>query len=292
MTMGVQALGKGHVVEIDLDRYYTEIALKQKLLNADAAYYFQALPHTEPLQWDVLLYLLPHLAACYPQHFSLSCQAEHWSWRNSLLQEHTIFQPGISSSLPLPPLDWLGRQIQEDLLLLDGRSDSRIPLVAGQLCFPNSWCLEEKLGQSFLHIHTPVPLFAEHIGRSSQLLLERLKIGRAVWRLNWAFRTIDRLDITPRATQEILQSYRALTRENIGEKCFLRVERQTLSRLPHTGAILFTVHTYQQSVAELVHNKVYTRLMTNVLGSTPSEVLDYKGITPFAQLLLDYLQAQ
>ncbi|GER89579.1 hypothetical protein KDW_37410 [Dictyobacter vulcani] len=290
MTMGTRALGKGFVIEVDPACYHAEITLKQRLLNDDTSYYFQALPHTEPLQWDTLTYLLPHLAACYPQHFSLTMQTEHWIWHNHLLQECVTFQPGVHASLPLSPLDWLGRQLQEDLLLLDGSVDGGIPLVAGQLCFPNSWCLEEKLGQSFLHIHDPVALFAEQLGRSSQLLLERLKVGRPVWRLNWAFRTIDRLDITPRTAHEIQQSYQTLTPETIGERCLLRVERQTLSRLPTTGAILFTVHTYQESVAELTHNVKHARRMASVLRSTPAEVLAYKGIAPFADLLLDYLQ--
>jgi len=37
------------------------------------------------------------------------------------LGETTTFTPGDAATLPLAPLDWVGRQVQEDLLVLDGR---------------------------------------------------------------------------------------------------------------------------------------------------------------------------
>ncbi|WP_218031050.1 heme-dependent oxidative N-demethylase family protein [Dictyobacter aurantiacus] len=290
MSMGVRALGAGDVIEIDPDHYHAEIALKQRLLTEDAAYYFQALPRTESAQWEVLELLLPQLAARYPQWFTLKVEQGRWHWHNRLLNEYTEFRPGTLADLPLLPLHWLGRQLQEDLLVLDGNMETGFPLVAGLLCFPNSWCLQEKLGQSFLAIHGPVPSFERQLGRSSLLLLQRLKAGRPVWRLNWAFRSTPRLDITPRAADEVQRSYTNLSEDTIGEQCWLRVERQTLTRLPEMGAILFTVHTYQTSVAEIVVDPVAARKMERVLTTTPPEMRAYKGISPFIESLLGYLQ--
>ncbi|WP_338248215.1 heme-dependent oxidative N-demethylase family protein [Dictyobacter halimunensis] len=290
MSMGVQALGAGNVIEIDPDHYAAEIALKHRLLREDTPYYFQALPRTEAAQWEVLELLLPQLAARYPQWFTLKVEQGRWHWHNQLLNEETEFRPGMLADLRLSPLHWLGRQLQEDLLVLDGNMETGFPLVAGLLCFPNSWCLEEKLGQSFLAIHEPVPSFARHLGRSSQLLLQRLKAGRPVWRLNWAFRSTPRLDITPRAAGEVLRSYANLSEDTVGERCWLRVERQTLTRLPETEAILFTVHTYQAPVAEIVVDPVAARKVERVLTTTPPEMLAYKGVSPFIEPLLAYLQ--
>ncbi|GCE23420.1 heme-dependent oxidative N-demethylase family protein [Dictyobacter kobayashii] len=289
MAMGVQALGAGCLIEIDTDHYQAEMALKHQLLADDPVYYAQALPRTEELQWEVLELLLPHMADSYPQWFTLRIEQDGWHWHNHLLDEYQEFHPGNGGSLPQAPLEWLGRQVQEDLLLLDGSATAGFPLVAGLLCFPNSWCLDEKLGQSFLAIHDPVPLFAEQIGRSSHLLLQRLKAGRSVWRLNWAFRSTARLDITPRATHEVQQSYAGLTPTTIGEQCFLRVERQTLTRLPRTGGILFTVHTYQTPIAEVAADPMAAHRMARVLATTPAEMLAYKGLTPFVEPLLTYL---
>ena len=38
----------------------------------------------------------------------------------------------------------------------------------------------------------------------------------------------------------------AVTAENAGQRLHLRVERQTLSRLPRTGAVLFTIRTHMK----------------------------------------------
>src|SRR6266567_3575328 len=60
-----------------------------------------------------------------------------WVWRNRLLDNETHFVLGEHDSLPLPPLDWVGRQVQEDLLILRGTTEDGMSLVAGHLCFPN-----------------------------------------------------------------------------------------------------------------------------------------------------------
>jgi hypothetical protein len=167
-----------------------------------------------------------------------------------------------------------------------------MPLVAGQLCFPNAWCLDDKMGKTFLGIHDNVPLFMEYMGRSSSLLLERLKIGRPVWRVNWSIKATARLNQIPRFSCEEQQAYQYFTVENIGEQCFLRIERQTLSRLSRTGAILFTIHTYQTSIAEILRNVEQARRMAGVIRTTPKEMLVYKSIEPYVDVLLSYIESR
>ena len=298
MTMGVQALGNHPLIEIDLDHYSAELALKKELLSSHYTDYFRAARGSEQMQEEVLEMLLPILARDYPQHFSLVREGDRWHWQNTLLGSEETLQLGTNFSLPLPPLDWLGRQVQEDLLILDGAED--MPLLAGQLCFPNSWSLEDKMGKPFLAIHHEVPLFAERIGRSSNLLLERLKPGRAVWRVNWSIKSSPQLNHLVRLSQQTQYSSDKLptasapdlTPENIGERCYLRIERQTLSRLSRTHSILFTIHTYQRSLATITANAEHTRRMATVLHSTPAILLDYKGMTPFMDALLTYLASQ
>ncbi len=301
MTMGVQALGANNLIEIDLDHYHAELALKEELLEKQYTDYFRAAPGSEEMQWEVLEAILPTLADAYPHHFSLVQARGRWMWRNFLLGSEDTFDVGVTSSLALPPLDWLGRQVQEDLLILSGADD--MPLLAGQLCFPNSWSLEDKMGRSFLGIHQEVPLFAERIGRSSNLLLERLKAGRVVWRVNWSIKSSPQLNhlVCHSQTDEVQSLHSGdasvidenrLTPENVGERCYLRVERQTLSRLPRTHGILFTIHTYQSPLAVVTANREHAHRIANVLRSTPAELLHYKGMAPLVEILLAYLETQ
>ncbi len=288
--MGVHALNDHSLIEVDATAYHEELALKQRLLSEEYHQYFRAVQNTESMQWDVIELILPTMATLYPQYFALLIDGDHWTWRNHLLNTETQFLLGDDSNLPLPPLDWLGRQVQEDLLVM---SDAQgMPLVAGHLCFPNSWCLEDKLGLSLLDIHLPVPLFAGTLGRSTSLLLERLKVGRPVTRVNWSIKATARLNFMPRYAYEEQQAYQYFTTENIGERCFLRLERQTLSRLPRTNAILFTIRTYQAPIAEVVYTTEYARRIAGVLRTMPHEMQMYKALASCADMLLAYLDRQ
>jgi len=292
MTMGVQALDSGCLIEIDREHYQSELALKKELLKDAYHDYFQAMPDTESLQWEVVELLLQNMVTHYPQYFTLLKDGNRWAWRNRLLNEETQFVFGECESLPQPPLDWVGRQVQEDLLILRSTEDGRMPLVAGQLCFPNAWCLDDKMQQSFLAIHSNVPLFAQYLGRSASLLLQRLKVERPVWRLNWSIKATARLNHTPYFHYEEQQSAHEITQENIGERCFLRIERQGLARLPGTKAVLFTIHTYQSPLAQVVLTAEIALRMYNVMNTMPEEVFIYKAISPFADVLLQYLASR
>ncbi len=292
MTMGVQALHADHIIEVDDETYQAEMVLKDTLLLSDSSHYFQALPETEASQWEAIALLLPAMARRYPDYFSLTRQNDNWTWHNHLRKQTTSFGFGVSQSLLLSPLDWVGRQVQEDLLILSGDSAVDLPLVAGQLCFPNAWSLDEKMGKPFLALHEEVPLFAEHIGRSSQLLLHRLKTDRPVWRLNWALKTTPRLNLTPRFFHEIPPSRQGLILENIGERCFLRVERQVLARLPLTHAVLFTIHTYQTPLSTIAINPEQSRHMAEVLRTVPSKTRVYKDIQLFVDMVIEYLDGR
>ncbi|WP_031498893.1 heme-dependent oxidative N-demethylase family protein [Bryobacter aggregatus] len=182
-----------------------------------------------------------------------------------------------------------GDCVQEDLLLLDAQQPG-LPLVAGHLCFANAWCLDEKIGKPFLAIHGPVPGFASSIGPGSEKLLMRLQPGRAVSRLNWAVKSSGQLDLTSRWDEQVREWNALVDADNAGERCWMRVERQTLSRLPQSEAILFTVRTYTAPVAQLAVEQ--RELLRGVLQSCPEEMLRYKGILAFAAPLLRYLSLQ
>lgn len=289
MSMGTHALGDGPIIELDAPHYRLELNLKNAILHDNYDYYVQALPATEPMQWEAVELLLPDLARCYPQHFALHISVEDWCWHNMLLARTWRFRFGDRASLPQPPLDWLGRQVQEDLLLMSGDVATGMPLVAGQLCFGNAWCLDDKIGKSFLRIHDEVPLFAENIGRSSNLLMERLKAGRPVFRINWSIKATNQLNLAPPINDALAPLQEYVTAENAGERCFLRLERQVLLRLPRTGGILFSIHTYISPIACAADHAEHARRLHGVLRTAPPAMLRYKGIAPFAAPLIAYL---
>lgn len=181
-----------------------------------------------------------------------------------------------------------GDAVQEDLLVLDAGQPG-LPLIAGHLCFANAWCLDDKMGRPFMEIHGPVPDFATTIGPSSEKLLERLKPGRPVTRLNWAVKSTGQLDLTNRWDAAVAAWNAEVDAGNAGSHCWMRAERQTLSRLERSGAVLFTVRTYTQPVETLSLEQ--QRILLGVLRSCPEPMLRYKGIWPFAAPLVEWLSA-
>ncbi|XXF75871.1 DUF3445 domain-containing protein [Myxococcaceae bacterium GXIMD 01537] len=290
LSLGVRALQEGEaVIEVDAPHYRAELALKESLLSAQPDAHFRGPPDTLAMQWETVTVLLPLMARQHPQHFTLTEEGPRWRWRNLLLGTETLFTPGETGELPLAPLDWLGRQVQEDLLVLDGTREG-MPLVAGQLCFPSVWSLEEKVGRSLLDVHVPVPGFAEQVGQATLRLLAGLKAGRTVTRCNWAFTVTDRLDLAPWTLPEWRHLFEGITAHNAGERCFLRLERQTLTLLPRTGGVLFTIHTYRAPVAGEVEDPERRRRLASVLRTVPQAMSDYKRLTPLREPLLGYLE--
>ncbi|MBY0502902.1 MAG: DUF3445 domain-containing protein [Bryobacteraceae bacterium] len=181
------------------------------------------------------------------------------------------------------PFGRAARGLAEDLLLLADAPGW--PLVAGVLCFPNDWQLADKLGQSLLAVHGPVPGFAAQAGEASLKLFERLKPERPVWRANWAIKVTSRLDLPPAVNQSFEPAKREITAANAGQRCYFRIERQTLSRLP--SGVLFTVRTYLEPLESLSGEE--RRAVAVALRTMPGAMLSYKGIQPFLGPLLEWL---
>jgi hypothetical protein len=278
------------LIEID-NHYVDEIMMKREILRNDHHYYYRSQPGTEEAQWDVVNVILTDMSRSNPLFFQLTRDQDQWHWQNKLLNEDITFRFGDASTLPCEPLDWIGRQVQEDLVILG--SDSNATMVAGQLCFANGFSLDDKFGQPFLTIHAPAPRMIVPTMDAAQKLIERLPPNRPIWRASWNFKVCNELDLTSRHNarykKEMDEISPTLSPDNIGQKLFIRIERQTLTRLPLSSCILFGIHTYINRLADECEDKDRVDRMLKVLQSTPREMLDYKAITPFEGALLGYL---
>ncbi len=289
LSLGARPLATEPVIVVDAPTYGAVVASKTRILAEDQPYYFQALPVSRDAQWEVIELLLPELTRTYPDYFQLEQQHEQWVWFNRLLNQRTSFTLGDETTLPYPPLDWLGRQLHEDLLLLMGEAEGFL-LVAGQLCFANHWCLDDKIGHPLLAIHDPVPGYAEQVGRQSDLLLARLRPGRPVWRRNWSISVSPELNLAPRFSAMLAERKAAVTATNAGACCFYRSERQVLMRLPRSGAILFTIYTDVAPIALMAADSHWAARLLHMLRSMPPALLAYKGVSPYAAALCAYLE--
>jgi hypothetical protein len=122
--------------------------------------------------------------------------------------------------------------------------------------------------------------------------MRRLKVERPVSRLNWSITSTDQLNLAPALAAEWHPSRYAITPENAGERVFFRIEFQTLTRLPQTGGILFTIHTYVTPLSEVVEDPASLRRLTAVMRDFPETMKDYKGMHPYYPALMRYLETR
>lgn len=133
------------------------------------------------------------------------------------------------------PLLTAGRLVQEDLVILDQQGVEHA-LVAAVLCFPASWQLSEKAGHGLERIHAPVEEYDGNVQARVQRLFDGLQVGRPLMRANWLLYEDAEL-FQPR-------SENARRDKAAPVKPYVRVERQTILRLPVSRAVVFFIHTY------------------------------------------------
>lgn len=132
------------------------------------------------------------------------------------------------------PMETLLRLVQEDLCIMERRGDEHV-LTAAALCFPASWWLPEKLGRPLLGIHVPVPSYDADVARRVQRLFDAIRVEQPLWRAN-ALVYRDPTLHQPRRESDPRTDRRGGS--------YVRSERQVLRRLPETGAVVFSIHTY------------------------------------------------
>ncbi|HWL18163.1 MAG TPA: DUF3445 domain-containing protein [Bradyrhizobium sp.] len=282
---------KGSTTEhpLDIDEHYLAEVEERRLVLERDPHRFDSLPHMHLHQWDTLELVMESFSAGYPDLFELHRTGDRWTWINKPLGLEDSFVFGDDSTLPRAPADYILRQVQGDFVIMDQR-DGDLYADAGMVTGPADWTLAFDLGMSFKEWHGPVPL-AHEIGVFDRALnyLLQLRIGHPVRRLNWTMTINPRMDTSPETYPAWGPDRTTLTPDNIAGLLHLRVELQSLFRLPRSNGVVFSVRTYLASLAELVTNPVWAKRTRRVLQSLPPELADYKGLTRYRDTAIAWL---
>ncbi|MEE3623224.1 DUF3445 domain-containing protein [Nitrospirillum sp. BR 11752] len=275
MAMGLMALNPARWLMVD-DSCPALLAERRALLAQRHGAVTGFLPGSHDAQAEVLALMADHLPRHFPGAYvregrRLTCRLTGEVW-------------DLDAAGP-NPLEVAGRLVAEDLCLLLPDAAGLPVLAAAVLCFPNRWRLREKLGRPMAGIHAPVALYGEKLGRPVDRFLETLAPDRPVWRMNWGLNDDPALFQPEEVAHTAADA--ALTPENAGHRLFLRIERQTLRRLPATGAILFTIRTYQRALGDLTGEEAAQ--LAHVLRTVPKPVARYKGLPRTAGPALGFL---
>ncbi|HEY1705819.1 MAG TPA: DUF3445 domain-containing protein [Trebonia sp.] len=318
--------GDGGTV-LNAGREYEEFVAERARVLARVPDMLVRAPHLLPAEWDTLLFLMRRLTAERPADFGLRtaegrteeghAEPEHAEagradagrggagrfghgervrWENRRLGMSLEFTIGDEDSLPCGPLEYIGRQVMEDLVLLDTR-DGHLRADAGLVSFASSWSFPFVAGMAFQEIHTVVPRAMGVFERAEAFLL-RLPPGDVYQRVNWTFqpgRVLDRsMDSHARWKPDAERFLRRVREGDVGDAEFgahvrLRVEVQHLVALETSGAVLFLIDTRFLRLADLARIPEWARRTVAVLEELPGDMASYKGLTDLRPRILAYL---
>jgi len=186
-----------------------------------------------------------------------------------------------------PPLERAARLVQDDLVIMRPGANG-YELVAAAVCFPSSWTLSEKFGLPLDAIHRPVPGYDGKMARRMDLIFDRLPPDQIVWRSNWSIYDTDDLPIFKSSAR-----FSHLADDIEFDGAYMRVERQTLRRLPDSRDLLFTIMIYLDPLRKLRDHpdsqSLAHGLREQLLALDPDQ-LGYKHLTTRRKQLADYLQ--
>jgi len=270
---------KGTVFEpmFDVDEHYlSEMRDRALVLNEDPLR-CQSLPHMTLAGWDLLELIMESKARDYPEWFELHKDGQAWHWINRPLGIDQKFVFLDESSLPYGPMEYIARQSQGDFTLQDQR-DENLWMDAGMVTTQADWSLDFDIGMGFHEWHAPVPR-AHEMGvfdRALKFLL-KLQHGAPVRRFNWTLTVDPLLDTSPENYPKWGPVRADIRPENVGERMHLRVELQTLHRLPRSNAITFAIRCYLIRFDDLVTIPKWGRRLHRVLRDIPDDLATYKG---------------
>ncbi|WP_347312511.1 heme-dependent oxidative N-demethylase family protein [Defluviimonas sp. SAOS-178_SWC] len=285
------SLRPGSVFEktFDVDEHYVSEMRDRARVLAEDPLRCQSLPHMTLAGWDLLELIMDAKARDYPDLFELHRDGDRWHWINKPLGIDQKFTFLDETTLPCGPMEYITRQAQGDFALLDHR-DENLWMDAGMVTTQADWSLDFDIGMNFYEWHAPVPL-AHELGvfqRALKFLLN-LQQGAPVRRLNWTMTVNPLLDTSPENYHKWGVQKTSVTPENVGSKYHLRVELQTLFRLPRSNALAFPIRCYLIRLEDLATVPKWGRRLHRVLRDLPEELATYKGFIRNRPLIVDYL---
>ncbi|KAK0714084.1 hypothetical protein B0T26DRAFT_742502 [Lasiosphaeria miniovina] len=287
VTMGLRTAR--HAEWIELDNHYPRYhADKARRILERGPQCCRTTPEAYPAAVELLEDLAAYLPARYPSLYRRAGP-------DAPLENLWSGEKFDMSARPLPedPMQMCARLVQDDLALMIERADGQYYLLAGAILLPGFWRLGDKFGMALPEIHTSgdVPQFREKLERGMTNFFRRVRPDEMVARNNYFLQVDDDLawswsigdEDSAHVSWSTAEKNRAIAHH------FFRSERQTLRRLPRTGAVVFTIRTYFHPVTEIAQEEYVPGRLASAVRSWGDDVSRYKGKERYGDVLLEYL---
>jgi hypothetical protein len=261
---------------------------KQARLKANPLPFYRTMPGSLPAQAELRSRVIADLLA---QHAEVFTMADGHLVDRVEGTAHELDSPGVE------PLAVISQFLEEDFILLQ-QVDGQDQITAASNAYSSSGRIVSSVGRNIPWAHKFVPTLNEQLGARIDRVLGNIKVDAPVERFNWLLTPIaDRLfpedpHAANTAAVDNINAALAIDPSRAGEILWIRVERQTLLRLPESGALAFSIYTYSDPLSSIAGDTESLAAMHRLIGSYSEDRMNYAAMAPIRASVLNWLESQ
>ncbi|GLB35130.1 putative IMP dehydrogenase / GMP reductase domain containing protein [Lyophyllum shimeji] len=268
---------------IELESTYRERIAQRKQLYAEyGKAIIDALPGSEQACKELKEMVIQFLCARYPNQFQVR-------WGAGVFFNRILGTRSKTRTVDaLDALEFLLDHVPEDFLItLEDERTGLYVLRAAVSCSAVGWRLQEKMGRPLHEIHEPVPDYKEKMQFSMDRYFSKMPCDKPIQRGSWSFEIGQPLYSQPGDPHYKLRE--SQTHELRVEDVCLRVDWQTLRRLPRSRAIVFNFKALFTPVTHFREEPYIPKLVAKILREGRKPILEYKSTRHVEHRLLPAL---
>ncbi|ODV78143.1 uncharacterized protein CANTADRAFT_55368 [Suhomyces tanzawaensis NRRL Y-17324] len=309
LTMGIKSLDVQDWLLVE-NSYKKVTAVKSKIINNSHPAY----PAEKDLRSNTLLHTdeaFPAIKEFYSVATSYMCDKYpmYFVREGDMIHNkiNNIYVPSTcSNDVKDAPkyLEYLTQIIEEDFIILlkdpskeDEKDGTEYFFKAGVFAFAAGFNPRDRFNAPLSFVHHPIPGYEEKLKLSMNRFFNRIVPGQFVTRSNFSVQTHDKYYVDdsnkghnlPKDHVQVALDYDSLDFDN---QVHYRSERQVLTKLPESGAVVFTIRTYLHPMSRIKSEgpEVCERLVGAIEGFPP-DIVTYKRAGEWGPPLIKYLRS-
>ncbi|KAI5918104.1 alpha-1,2-mannosyltransferase [Camillea tinctor] len=265
-TMSLTKLETDWWIELE-STYKARIAQRQELYAKHGKNVLQWLPGSELACKELMEMVVQFICARYPQYFILS--EDKTQLENKILGTVTMIKEKH-------PLLVLLDNVPEDFgITLRDPETGYYSFRAGMICSALGWNVASKIGMRLDEIHQPIPDYKEKMQFSMDRFFSKMPANKPIQRGSWGLEVDQPLYMPPGDPHGAYREYQDPNLER--SRMHLRVDWQTLRRLPLSGAIVFNFKALFTPIEEFRNEPYVPSLILKVLKEGKESLMKYKN---------------
>ncbi|KAJ4417902.1 hypothetical protein N0V85_001642 [Neurospora sp. IMI 360204] len=293
-TMGLRTVAPENWIELD-NQYAKYHSDKAARIAERGDKVIMVAPEAAEAAVELVKELVEYLPERYPSLFRRTAAGIDNLWSGESFDISVLTGTGEKAvEEGRKAMEIAARLIQDDLaLMVEQPEDDQYHLLAGAVLLPGFWRLTDKFGMSLAELHTSgdVPQYKEKLHRGMYNLFRRLRPEQMVGRNNYFIQVDDSLawSWSIGSEDDTETSWSTAEKNRAIEHHYFRSERQTLRRLPKTGAMCFTIRTYFEPIKAIAEEDYVPGRLASAVRSWGDDVAKYKGKERYGEVLLEFL---